>query len=134
MNECFADRLVPQLSGGQAQRVAIARALANRPKLLILDEPTSSLDVLAQARILKLLSSLQRKRRYACLFITHDIEVVRILANRTAVMKNGEIVEIGPTRRVLAAPSHPYTRKLISASPWAGTPPGDGNASDSSDC
>jgi microcin C transport system ATP-binding protein len=106
-----------QLSGGQRQRVMIAMALANRPDLLIADEPTTALDVTIQAQILDLLRDLQSRLGMAMLMITHDLGVVARIAHRVAVMTNGEIVETGPVADVLKHPRHPYTRHLIEAEP-----------------
>lgn len=104
-----------QLSGGQRQRVMIAMALANGPDLLIADEPTTALDVTIQAQILTLLADLQKAEGMSMLFITHDLTIVRKIADRVCVMKDGEIVEQGPTSEIFANPQHPYTKKLLSA-------------------
>ena len=117
-----------QLSGGQRQRVMIAMALANRPDLLIADEPTTALDVTVQAQILALLQALQAKYGMAILFITHDLKLVQRLADEVAVMRQGHIVEAGPTRAVFAAPKNPYTRALIDAAPKGEPPPSDAKA------
>src|SRR5829696_2965747 len=106
-----------QLSGGQRQRVMIAMALANEPDLLIADEPTTALDVTVQAQILKLLKDLQTRLGMTMLFITHDLGIVRKIADRVCVMSKGKIVEQGPVERVLPAPEHPYTGALLSAEP-----------------
>lgn len=110
-----------QLSGGQRQRVMIAMALANKPDILIADEPTTALDVTIQAQILELLAELKESEGMGVLFITHDLGVVRRIADRVCVMKNGEIVETGPTAEIFANPQHPYTQKLLAAEP-SGTP------------
>src|SRR6202041_4098813 len=106
-----------QLSGGQRQRVMIAMALANEPDLLIADEPTTALDVTVQAQIIALLKDIQKRLGMSLLFITHDLGIVRKLADRVCVMKDGKIVEEGTVARVFAAPQHPYTQALLAAEP-----------------
>ncbi len=112
-----------QLSGGQRQRVMIAMALANKPDILIADEPTTALDVTIQAQILELLAELKREEGMGLLFITHDLGIVQRIADRVCVMKDGEIVEAGPVAEVFAAPEHPYTRKLLGARATGGPSP-----------
>ncbi|WP_312946236.1 ABC transporter ATP-binding protein [Agrobacterium sp.] len=111
-----------ELSGGQRQRVMIAMALANRPKLLIADEPTTALDVTVQAQILELLRNLKEQHSMSMLFITHDLGIVRKFADRVCVMTKGKIVETGPVEQVFSTPQHAYTRHLLAAEP-KGEPP-----------
>ncbi|KHK98432.1 peptide ABC transporter ATPase [Microbacterium mangrovi] len=113
----FRNRYPHELSGGQRQRVGIARAIALRPPLLIADEPTSALDVSVQARFLTLLQNLQEELKFACLFITHDLAVIDVLAHRIIVMNRGKLVEQGTKDQVLRNPQDPYTQRLIAAVP-----------------
>ncbi len=117
-----------QLSGGQRQRVMIAMALANEPDLLIADEPTTALDVTIQAQILDLLLKLKAEFNMAMLLITHDLGIVRKMADRVCVMNNGEIVERGPTNDIFANPQHPYTKHLIASEPKGSPPAADPKA------
>jgi peptide/nickel transport system ATP-binding protein len=117
LTERHLDMRPVQLSGGLKQRVAIARAFAGKPRIVVCDEPTSSLDVSVQAAILNLLGDLQRDRRTSYVFISHDLRVVRYLADRIAVMYLGRIMELGPAERVFDGPHHPYTEALLSAAP-----------------
>jgi len=111
----FHDRYPHQLSGGQQQRIAIARAMAMRPRLIIADEPLSSLDMSVQAQILDLLVSLKASRNLGMVLISHDLNVVDAISDRVMVMYQGRIVEAGPTRQVLGNPASDYTRSLLAA-------------------
>ena len=113
----FRKRAPGALSGGERQRIAIARALVCEPRLVVLDEPTSALDVLVQSRVLKLLAELRRRRGLTYLFITHDLSVVRNVADRVAVFRAGQLVEFAATERIFEAPEQAYTRQLIAAVP-----------------
>ncbi|MCV0395026.1 MAG: ABC transporter ATP-binding protein [Rhizobiaceae bacterium] len=124
------DAFPHQLSGGQRQRVMIAMALANKPKLLIADEPTTALDVTVQAQILALLARLKSAGGMSMLFITHDLGIVRKIADRVCVMTKGQIVESGPTREIFQNPRHDYTRHLLAAEPKGRPPALDTRAAD----
>ncbi|MFB7739926.1 ABC transporter ATP-binding protein [Streptomyces sp. NPDC056112] len=113
----WTDRFPHELSGGQRQRVGIARALALEPELLIADEPTSALDVSVQATVLRLFQELQDRLGFSCLFISHDLGVVELLAHEVAVLQHGRLVEQGPAREVLNSPQTDYTRRLVASAP-----------------
>ena len=116
----YLDRYPHEFSGGQRQRIAIARALAPEPALLLADEPVSSLDVSVQAQVLELLQGLRERHHLTMLFISHDLNVTEFIADQTAVMYCGKIMELGPTEQVFAQPLHPYTRSLLEARPRFG--------------
>jgi peptide/nickel transport system ATP-binding protein len=113
----YRSRYPHELSGGQKQRVGIARAISLHPELLIADEPTSALDVSVQATVLELIKNLQAEFQFACLFVTHDLAVIDVLADRIAVMHLGRLAEVGTRDEILRNPQDPYTQRLIAAVP-----------------
>lgn len=117
LDENLLDKPMNQLSGGQRQRVAIARAISTRPKVLIMDEAVSALDMISKRHILDLIAKLQRHINLACLFISHDFAAINAICHRVIVMNSGEIVETGETRDVITSPQHPVTEALIAAVP-----------------
>nr|WP_314581342.1 oligopeptide/dipeptide ABC transporter ATP-binding protein [uncultured Pseudomonas sp.] len=125
----YMDRFPHQFSGGQRQRIAIARALSSNPDIIVLDEPTSALDISVQAQILNLLAELQRSRDLTYILISHNVSVVRHMADRVAVMYLGQIVELGSAAEVLERPRHPYTQLLLDAVPRLGVAVDDAQVS-----
>jgi peptide/nickel transport system ATP-binding protein len=117
LSASYASRRPHQLSGGQRQRVAIARAIILRPSLIVADEPTSALDVSVQAQILALLQRTNRELGLACVFVSHNLGVIRVIADDVAVMRRGKIIEVGDVERAFEAPREDYTRALIDAVP-----------------
>jgi len=111
------NRYPHEVSGGQRQRISVAQALTLDPELLVADEPTSALDVSVQARVLKIFSELQAEYKFACLFVSHDLSVIDLLAHKVVVLQNGKVVESGPRDRVLHDPHEEYTKRLIAAAP-----------------
>ncbi|TYL55895.1 ABC transporter ATP-binding protein [Nocardioides sp. BGMRC 2183] len=117
LNDAHVDRYPYEMSGGQLQRVAIARALITDPAFIVCDEPVAALDVSTQAQVINLLQDLQAERGISYLFISHDLRLVRLVADRVSVMRRGEVQETGPADRVFEAPEHAYTRELLAAIP-----------------
>jgi peptide/nickel transport system ATP-binding protein len=123
LDDSALPRYPHEFSGGQRQRIGIARALILRPRFIVADEPVSALDVSVGAQIVNLLKRLQRDFHLTYLFISHSMPIVRYLADRIAVMQHGELVEVGTTEQITTAPSHPYTRTLLAATPEMETSP-----------
>jgi peptide/nickel transport system ATP-binding protein len=117
LDESALTRYPHEFSGGQRQRIGIARALVLRPKFVVCDEPVSALDVSVGAQIVNLLKDLQRRFGLTLLFISHSMPVVRYLSDRIAVMRRGEIVEVGASEQITSSPAHEYTRSLLEATP-----------------
>jgi ABC-type oligopeptide transport system ATPase subunit len=117
LEESALDRYPHEFSGGQRQRIGIARALALKPRFLVLDEPVSALDVSVGAQIVNLLAHLQREFGLTYLFISHSLPIVRYLSTRIAVMRKGEIVELGDAEQITSSPKHEYTKTLLAATP-----------------
>ena len=117
LDESAMTRYPHEFSGGQRQRIGIARALALKPKFLVLDEPVSALDVSVGAQIVNLLATLQREFGLTYLFVSHSMPIVRYLSTRIAVMRNGEIVELGDSGQITSSPQHEYTKTLLAATP-----------------
>ena len=117
LDESALDRFPHEFSGGQRQRIGIARALALKPRFMVLDEPVSALDVSVGAQIVNLLAKLQRELGLTYLFISHSMPVVRYLSTRIAVMRKGEIVELGTAEQITSSPGHEYTKTLLAATP-----------------
>jgi peptide/nickel transport system ATP-binding protein len=126
----YADSVPSLLSGGERQRVAIARALATKPRVLIADEVTSSLDVSIQAQIFNLLADLIKQQRLTVIFISHNLAVVRLISDRLAVMLSGSLVEVAPVDQMVSNPCHPYTKALLASVPTIGASPGQRPESD----
>ncbi|HHS94057.1 MAG TPA: ATP-binding cassette domain-containing protein, partial [Rhodobacterales bacterium] len=122
LREEFLDRYPHEFSGGQAQRIGVARALAANPRIIILDEPVSALDVSVQAQVLNLLAELKRRYNLTYLFITHDLAVVEAVSDRIVVLYFGAVVEIGKAESIFKSPRHPYTRLLAESAPVVGRP------------